>query len=214
LCLLFTNAYSEIHFRNIRIGGIKLNQLKAVAKKLNKSDCEYNLSKDSLHFKVTAKENRSLFIPFNYDDGFTCILNGEEADISRVYGNFMKIDLTSGENDINLYFKPTGFDKSLLISLVSLLILLFFAIFPKLNVIVYNRVVMSIAEIVFWIVGISLLLVIYIFFGFGSLFVDKLSPVIDDITGKISQFLGFKNLLIKLPSIEQKCFLDVFKGNL
>lgn len=66
-------------------------------------------------------ESLSLFLP--YDEGFTATRNGSPVDIFRINDAFMAIPLQQGNNEIQLRFRPSGFNIGLVLSGAGLLLL-------------------------------------------------------------------------------------------
>lgn len=85
--------------------------------------------------KITAKSNKLtltgyahkgqwLYIPFAYNTGFSAVVNGKKADISRGFGEFMAVELSEGKNDIILTFVPEGFKAGAVICVLGLVLML------------------------------------------------------------------------------------------
>lgn len=75
----------------------------------------------------TCDDEQWMFIAVPYDDGFTAYVNGEKAEIEKVFSGFMAIKLQKGANDIRITYMPSGFALGAAISAVGLLLMLFFA---------------------------------------------------------------------------------------
>lgn len=74
--------------------------------------------------KVTAsvtsdRDDRWLFLPLTYDDGWSCRVNGETVKPTKALGTFMAIPLQTGNNEISLSYMPKGFVIGSVISLFA-----------------------------------------------------------------------------------------------
>ncbi|MCR5485623.1 MAG: YfhO family protein [Clostridiales bacterium] len=90
--------------------------------------------KRSLDVKVTAGENDDyLFLPITNNVGWSCTVNGRDAEIETAIGNFIAVKLEKGDNEVNLKFFPAGMKPGIVISLLALLGLLFIFLFEMKN---------------------------------------------------------------------------------
>ena len=77
----------------------------------------------SLEATVTAENDGTyMFLPVTYDEGWSCKVNGEEADIEIAMSSFMAIKLNKGENVIEMNYLPYGMKLGALISAITVLI--------------------------------------------------------------------------------------------
>ncbi|MBQ9898785.1 MAG: YfhO family protein [Ruminococcus sp.] len=65
---------------------------------------------------VTAKRGEWLYIPMLMLDGYDAEINGEPAELHRVLGAFMALELKPGENEVVLRFIPKGFRAGAVLS--------------------------------------------------------------------------------------------------
>lgn len=116
--------------------------------------------------KVNAKinqDNKTIFLPINYDDGWSATLNGETVEVSRVFGNYMGIDLINGENTIELTFVPKNLKLGIIISVSTLGIMLIYVIFKKFFVKIIDNVILHrIAYILYLILTILFYVIVYV----------------------------------------------------
>ena len=63
-----------------------------------------------------------MFLPVTYDEGWSCKVNGEEADIEIAMSSFMAIKLNKGENVIEMNYLPYGMKLGALISAITVFI--------------------------------------------------------------------------------------------
>ncbi|MBQ3049637.1 MAG: YfhO family protein [Oscillospiraceae bacterium] len=85
-------------------------------------DIEQNLvsgtlttEKSSISGSFTAEENGWLLIQIPFDEGFTAMVNGEPADISRALGTFMAVPVSAGENTVSLCYFPSGMKLAIIL---------------------------------------------------------------------------------------------------
>ena len=91
------------------------------------------LSYDSTHIEgtVTAKEPGALFLTIPYDESWTATVDGVAAELVAIDDAFMAIDLSAGTHTIELTYNPTKFSLCVMISIASLLALIFLTIIRK-----------------------------------------------------------------------------------
>lgn len=77
-----------------------------------------------------GRERECALIPIAYDKGFTARVNGEKREIINVDNLFMAVSLDDGPNDVQLSFMPRGAILGGVISLVSLISIILFSIWP------------------------------------------------------------------------------------
>ncbi|MBQ9832316.1 MAG: YfhO family protein [Clostridia bacterium] len=78
----------------------------------------------SISKTVTDADLNMLLIPMYHDSGWSCTVNSKPVSIQTVLGGFMCIELSEGENQIELAFSPTGLNLGLLLALLALIITL------------------------------------------------------------------------------------------
>ena len=71
--------------------------------------------KSSINGSFTADENGWLLIQIPFDEGFTAMVNGEPADISRALGTFMAVPVSAGENTVSLCYFPSGMKLAIIL---------------------------------------------------------------------------------------------------
>ncbi|MBQ2661937.1 MAG: YfhO family protein [Clostridia bacterium] len=85
----------------------------------------------SIKKTVTDTTHNMLLIPTYHDSGWSCTVNSQPCEIKTAINGFMCIELSEGENTIELSFTPVGFRAGLLISLIALILTLALIIFYK-----------------------------------------------------------------------------------
>ena len=96
---------------------------------VNGRPCTIERIKDShLRGEFTAEEGQLLMLTIPYDEGWTCRIDGEEAEIKQVLGVFMAIDAPAGSHSYEMRFFPTGMKTGIGLSAAALLATLAFAL--------------------------------------------------------------------------------------
>lgn len=89
----------------------------------NKETINYKYDRNKLIINYNNINNKKgLLIPINYDSGFRAKINGKDVKIEKKLDNFMYIKLNSHKNKIVLTFYPKGYFKSLIASIITLII--------------------------------------------------------------------------------------------
>lgn len=90
---------------------------------INEEKINTNIKYNRNQIKVnidTNEDNKILFLPIAYNDGYKAINNGEKIEIIKLYDNFIGIKLDNGTNNINITFTPKGLIPFLIISTITL----------------------------------------------------------------------------------------------
>ena len=78
--------------------------------------------KDShLRGEFTAEAGQLLMFTIPYDEGWTCFIDGKEAEIKQVLGVFMAIDAPAGTHSYEMKFFPVGMKTGIGLSAAALL---------------------------------------------------------------------------------------------
>ena len=90
-------------------------------------------SYDSTHLEgvITSKEDGALFLSIPYDESWTATVDGAAAEIVPIDDAFMGIALTAGTHTVYMSYHPSKFSLCVMISVVSLIALIFFTILRK-----------------------------------------------------------------------------------
>lgn len=151
---------------NTRFGTVSLNKMAALSASLKNNDTQAKASGNRLEMTVeNGDSSKLLFIPVNYDKGWSCKINGEDTQVLKAAGSFMAVQLKDGSNQIEMNFLPHGLIPGLLISGISLLGLLGICFLVKLgkkkNFDVPNPV-LSIAKYIYYAAFACAVLIIYL----------------------------------------------------
>jgi len=85
-----------------------------------KVDSDIKINRNKMNIKVISDEEKILFLPINYLDGYKVTNNGKKKEVLKVYENFVGIKLNKGENKITLTYIPRGLYIGGLLSIVGL----------------------------------------------------------------------------------------------
>ncbi len=91
-----------------------------------------NLTYRNSHIKaqVEAAEDGVMFTSIPYDEGFTVRVDGKKTKHFSLNDMFMVFPVSEGRHDVEITFLPKGFGLGLAVSLVSLALLVLYAVFP------------------------------------------------------------------------------------
>ena len=106
---------------NISFGVCSCSKLTALCDKINsENEISYTSGKRSLSITVLEHTGNTLYIPVNFDDGWTAEIDGEKAEIACVVGSFMAVTIPDGECIVELKFTPSGMNIGIAVSIVAL----------------------------------------------------------------------------------------------
>ena len=88
--------------------------------------------KDS-HLKgnVTIEEGQELLFTIPWDDGWTCYIDGKEAELTKVLGVFMAVETEPGEHTYEMVYVPGGMKTSMKISVAAAILMLLYLLFGR-----------------------------------------------------------------------------------
>ena len=116
--------YSESPSSNITLYGYQLDRA-GYDRMLEKfSDEQLFVSEydtTSLSGHIDVKEDGLLFLSIPYAEGWSAVVDGENAEITPIQDALMGIRLKAGSHDISLKYTPAGFKAGLIISIVSVI---------------------------------------------------------------------------------------------
>lgn len=112
---------TSIDLDNITIGIMDNNKYEDFIKN-EKLDTTIKYNRNQINVNVSTEDEKILFLPINYNDGYTATNNGKEVEVLKLYENYIGIKLNSGENNIQISFMPKGFIPCLIISIITLVL--------------------------------------------------------------------------------------------
>ncbi len=114
-------AFEEIcgRFRAAYADSDALHELAAIVKS---RPCTIEKVKEShLRGEFTAEAGHTLLFTIPYDEGWTCTIDGKEAEIKTVLGVFMAVDAPEGTHSYEMKFFPAGMKTGICLSAAALL---------------------------------------------------------------------------------------------
>jgi len=117
----------------LKIGGMKVGQYLHFLE-TNDSSHTVSFHRNQIRLSITSEEEGLFFLPITYDEGYKVMVNGEDERVTKVYGNFLGVELEKGKNEVVFTYIPKGFTLGLVVSFCSLLftiILLSTSLFSK-----------------------------------------------------------------------------------
>lgn len=63
-----------------------------------------------------SDEDKYIFLPVAYDNGWKCTVNGEKTDVLCVVGNFCAVKVPVGQSEIKMKFTPGGIGAGIVLS--------------------------------------------------------------------------------------------------
>lgn len=111
----------SIDLNNITLGIMDNNKYEEFVRneKIN-TNIKYNRNQVKVGLEV--EEEKILFLPINYNEGYNATNNGKKVEVIKLYDNYIGIKLDKGENNITLTYIPQGFIPCLIISIITLVI--------------------------------------------------------------------------------------------
>ena len=127
--LSLKNVGSDI---KVTVGYFDYTKLEALCEMNSDNHAEITTGAKSLKATVTADNDSTyMFLPVTYDEGWTCKVNGEEAEIEIAMSSFMAIKLSEGENVIEMSYLPHGMKLGALITVIAALVAIAIYIIEK-----------------------------------------------------------------------------------
>lgn len=108
---------------NVTVGYFDYTKLESLCEINKDNHAEVTTGPKSLKATVTADNGETyMFLPVTYDEGWSCKVNGEKAEIAIAMSSFMAIKLNQGENVIEMNYLPYGMKLGAVISVITVLI--------------------------------------------------------------------------------------------
>lgn len=152
----------DILVRNVYLGSMDMTKFEDF---LNKYyiDTNIDFNKNKVSLKVNVNEdNKILFVPLAYSDNYTAKVNGKKVETVKMYENFIGIKVNKGENDITLTYIPNTFTKTLVVSIVSLIVTIILLVTKFYNRISDNTIIQNIAFYLYIFGYIAAILLVYV----------------------------------------------------
>ena len=146
-----------------RFGLLPLEKLKALSQRFIQDNNQIKISGNSISLKVNATNSTdALFLPVNYDEGWTCKVNGVSTPVKKVFSTFIKVNLNQGENSIEFNYSPVGFNFGLLF-FGGALALWILGYFIKRRYDFYeNKLLLNAVSVIYWPVYAGAIIIVYV----------------------------------------------------
>lgn len=151
----------DIDVKYLSVGLLDLKKLESFVKDY-RLDYDIKFNENNIDINIEVDEDKILFIPITYNEGYKATNNGEKVEVLKLYDNYIGIKLNKGENNIKIKFIPTYLVVSLIISIVSIIItflIIKLGIYKKL---VNIKVLNYIAKFIYLGIYALILLLVYI----------------------------------------------------
>ena len=123
---VYTDYVNRVGFEEIcgrfRAAYADHEALHELAAAVKERPCTVEKLKEScLRGKFSAEAGQKLVFTIPYDEGWTCRIDGEEAEIKQVLGVFMAVDAPEGTHSYEITFFPVGMKTGIGLSAAALL---------------------------------------------------------------------------------------------
>ena len=106
----------NVYAKSFGIAGLKENVLSSAVSSVQKASLRQ--SGNSIVGTVSADGSDDyLFLPVTYAGGYSALVNGKPAAVSRVFDTFMAVKLEKGANKVSVTYIPEGFLPGLALTL-------------------------------------------------------------------------------------------------
>lgn len=107
----------------VTVGYFDYTKLESLCELNKDNHAEVSTGAKSLTATVKADNDSTyIFLPVTYDEGWTCKVNGEDAEIEIAMSSFMAVKLSEGENVIEMTYLPYGMKLGAIITVITALI--------------------------------------------------------------------------------------------
>lgn len=111
-----------------------LEALHASSEAIRARPCTIVKPKESkLYGEFNADAKQKLLFTIPYDEGWTCLIDGKEAEINKVLDVFMAVDAPEGRHSYEMRFMPSGMKIGMILSAIALLTTLCFILIDTLR---------------------------------------------------------------------------------
>lgn len=122
----------QLTVHQLELFTFNVDKLPSVAETAKQNGLQLSQFEDG-RFKGTieAKADGTLFLTVPFDEGWTVKVNGQPADVKKVAGAFMGIDLRQGSYSIESSYISPGFRTGAIVSMISLALFIGLLIFAR-----------------------------------------------------------------------------------
>lgn len=106
----------------IQLGSLPLDKLTALDTLYKDVVSNEQMGKTSLSFDYNNPTGKAkyLFIPVSYDNGWSCRINGEKAQVHQALGAYLCVELPTGSGSVEMSYRVNGFRVGLVLTAVGI----------------------------------------------------------------------------------------------
>lgn len=160
---------TDIKINDICIAKLNIDEYNEMFEDVQSVD-SIEVNGNKIQITVNTQTDTKLFIPINYDKGWSAKLNNQEIKINRIFNTFMEIDLTKGENKIEMEFMPYTFEISFKITLGTVFLLLIIYVLRKRFDVRNCKILVNIVWVIGIIIYIACIFKVYFISIFNTFF--------------------------------------------
>lgn len=116
---------------DIWLGLMSTERLASICKAQGSSLVSASAGKRSFEYVVNSTQDKMVLLPICYDEGFSCRVNSQPAELSLVAGSLMAVPVRAGQSTIELSFTPSGLKLGIILSLLGIALTLFVYLLEK-----------------------------------------------------------------------------------
>lgn len=151
----------SLKLKNISIGVMNQEKLKDFAKTY-KIDSKIDFVKNKIKLNVKSPDEKLLFIPITYNEGYSVKVNGKTCEIVKVFDNYLGVKVEEGTNEIEFTFIPPKLKTSMIISFIALIITFIFLKFNLISKLMNNNILQIVAEKIYISAYLLALILVYV----------------------------------------------------
>ncbi|MGG3625617.1 YfhO family protein [Bacillus gobiensis] len=122
----------QLNIHQLELFTLNNDKLPAVAETAKENGMQFSHYDDGrFSGTIDTKEDGTLFLTVPFDKGWSVKVNGQPAEVKRVAGAFMGIDLRKGTNTIEATYISPGFITGVAVSILSLLLFIGLLVFTR-----------------------------------------------------------------------------------
>lgn len=163
----------DIELENLNFANLDLNKYNSIFNNKNENYLKINGNKINANININENQDKNLFIPISYNQGWEAKINGKSVPVNKVCGAFMSLELENGSNDIEMTYTPQYLNMGIKISLITLIILIGLYLLKKKTKIMENKYLLTIST------GLSI--IIYAFALYQVYIITIIKTITNDI---------------------------------
>lgn len=124
--------------KTVQLAAMSLDKMTELNSLYKDTVTNESLGKSSLSFEYnnTTGENRYLFIPVTYDEGFSCKIDGEKAEVRSALGAYLAVELPEGSGKVEIDWQPEGEKAGIVLTALGVLLAAFILLITKKKLII------------------------------------------------------------------------------